>query len=478
MLGNTIASTISLCGCLRRATFTVGRATAKLTVMLRRLLINGPFARLWLSGAVSWVGDFVFDTTVLLWVSTVLAKGQPWAPAAASGVLLAVLVPGIVVGPLAGVFVDRWDPRRTMLWSDAIRAVVVGMLVVLPSLPDGTLPVAAQLMVVYAAVVLNTVVSRFFTPARFRVIADVVPEADQSRASGLTEATIATAAIVGPPLAAPLLFTAGVEWALVLNALSFAFSYAVIWNVRIPRAESAAASEGGTGFWQEFLAGLETIVHNRILVSMLVMGMIANIAAQTFNALGLFFVIDNLHTQARFFGFQDTMMGIGVVLGALATGWVAPRVGQVRTIWLSMLAFGVLLGAHARMSNFIVALGILLLAAMPLGGMNTAFTPLMIRAVPRAMLGRVSATFVPGVQSVGTAGVAVVGWLSSSVLSGMDSSVLGVHFGTYDTILLCGGILVVISAVYGMLALRNADVVSEAAGERFDEPANEDVTTA
>src|SRR5262249_41162057 len=133
--------------------------------MMNQFLINRRFARIWLAGAISWVGDFVFDTTVLLWVSTVLARGQPWAPAAASGVLMAVLIPSVVVGPLAGVFVDRWDPRRTMLWSDAISAVLVGSLAALPLLPSGVMSVRAELAIVYAAVVLLTVVSRFFTPA-------------------------------------------------------------------------------------------------------------------------------------------------------------------------------------------------------------------------------------------------------------------------------------------------------------------------
>jgi MFS family permease len=104
---------------------TTAGGAGKIPAMLGRLLINRQFARVWVSGAVSRVGDFVFDTTVLLWISTILAKGQPWAPAAASGVLIAVLVPSVVVGPLAGVFVDRWDPRRTMLWSDAIRALLI-----------------------------------------------------------------------------------------------------------------------------------------------------------------------------------------------------------------------------------------------------------------------------------------------------------------------------------------------------------------
>jgi len=219
--------------------------------LLIRLLVNRQFAQVWLAGAVSTVGDFVFDTTVLLWISTVLARGQPWAPTAASGVLIAVLVPTVAVGPLPGVFVDRWDPRRTMLWSDAIRAVLVGGgLVALPLLPSGTLPVPVELAVVYAAIVCNTVVSRFFVPARFTIIADLVPEHKQSRASSITQATGAAAGIIGPPLAAPLLFTAGVEWALALNALSFVFSFAVIRSVRAPAAPvrgSAVGDAGGSG---------------------------------------------------------------------------------------------------------------------------------------------------------------------------------------------------------------------------------------
>ncbi|WP_157181070.1 MFS transporter [Actinopolymorpha alba] len=431
--------------------------------MVNRLLINRAFAGVWSAGAVSWVGDFVFDTTVLLWISTVLAKDQPWAPAAASGVLLAVLVPGVIAGPIAGVFVDRWDPRRTMLWSDAIRAVLVGALVVLPLLPAGTLPVAVQLTIVYATVVLNTIVSRFFTPARFTIIADIVPEADQPRAAGITQATSAAAGIVGPPLAAPLLFTAGIEWALVVNALSFVLSYLIIWKVRTPKIERKPAPTGerGSGFWQEFLVGVQTIGRSQVLLAILIMGMIANIAAQTFNALGVFFVTDNLNTPARYFGLQDAVMGVGVVVGAALAGWLAPRLGYTRTIWGSMLAFGLCLGVYARTTSFVVALLILLLAAVPLGGMNTAMSPLMIQTVPREVLGRVFATFVPGVQSIGIAGVAFAGWISSSVLRDLDTELLGVHFGTYDTVFLCAGLIVVASGLYGMVALRRATQTSE-----------------
>jgi hypothetical protein len=75
---------------------------------LQRTLINRNYAKLWYGQAVSAVGDCVFGTTLVLWVSQVLANGRSWAPAAVSGILVAASAAFSLVGPFAGVFVDRW----------------------------------------------------------------------------------------------------------------------------------------------------------------------------------------------------------------------------------------------------------------------------------------------------------------------------------------------------------------------------------
>src|SRR6266487_5096001 len=77
-----------------------------------RLRQNRNWRLLWTGQAVSMIGDMVFYTTVMLWIATVIAKGEPWAPAAASGALMATAVPVLLIGPIAGVWVDRWDRRR------------------------------------------------------------------------------------------------------------------------------------------------------------------------------------------------------------------------------------------------------------------------------------------------------------------------------------------------------------------------------
>lgn len=101
-------------------------------------LINRDYTRLWYGQAISVLGDYMYDTTLALWVATRLGRGHSWAPAAMSGVLLAAGAAVLVVGPLAGVFVDRWNRKGLMLRTEVVRAVLVGALAVSRSSPSAS----------------------------------------------------------------------------------------------------------------------------------------------------------------------------------------------------------------------------------------------------------------------------------------------------------------------------------------------------
>ena len=92
---------------------------------LQRTLANRNYAKLWYGQAASTIGDAVFGTTLVLWVSQVLARGAPWAPAAVSGILVAAGIAIALVGPVAGVFVDRWNRKSTMMRTEVVRAAMV-----------------------------------------------------------------------------------------------------------------------------------------------------------------------------------------------------------------------------------------------------------------------------------------------------------------------------------------------------------------
>jgi MFS family permease len=274
------------------------------------LLINRQFALLWSGQSISYLGDFVFDTTLILWVATSIARGQSWAPLAVSGLLVATSLPALLIGPLAGVFVDRWDKRQTMLWTDALRAALVALLLLetvpLPFLPGGRPPIAWQLGIIYGVVCLAGVCSQFFGPSRLALIGDIVEESYRARAVGFLHTTMNLALILGPALAAPLFLALGARWALIINALSFVVSFLALLRMHVPQAARSVAVGQRPHFLREFAEGLRFYRHNRVLVTLLIAGVLFVAGGGFVGALGVFFVTGNLHAPANFYGFLSS----------------------------------------------------------------------------------------------------------------------------------------------------------------------------
>ena len=374
---------------------------------------NRNWRLLWTGQAVSLTGDNFFDITVLLWVATVLARGRPWGPAAASGVLIAEAVPVLAVGPVAGVWVDRWNRRRTMLASDACRAVVIASLVAVPAL-GGRLAPAGQIGFVYAAVAAESCLAQFFNPSRLALLGLVVAPADRAKASGMLQATSSGAAIAGPLLAAPLLFAAGPQWALIINAVSFCLSFASIWLIRLP-ADSAVRAVRGPGFRAEFAAGLRFFSRSRVLVALCAGVVITTLGTGALNVLEVFFLRDDLHSAARWLGVLYAAVGAGAVAGAMLGGWAAGRIGAARVFWLGLVAGGARLLGFSQLASLPVAIGVVGLVGVAFGALNAAAPPLLLASIPQRLIGRVMSVFNPIQQIANIASMAAAGALAAAV---------------------------------------------------------------
>lgn len=436
----------------------------------RPTLVNPAYTRLWFGQAVSSVGDAVFSTTLVLWVATVLAKDKPWAPTAVGGVVLATGAAVLFVGPVAGVFVDRWDRHRTMLRTEALRGWLVALLTAVSCLPARSLPAGVWLTLVYTTVFALNAAARFFAPARFAVVAEIVTgEADRARAAGIAQATGQTAWIVGPPLAAPLLFTVGLRWALLFNALSYLVSYCAIRSVRRrPSGEKpgGAAGPGRTGdrpgVVRELLAGLRFFARSRFLVALLVLAVIGQFGTGALNTLNVFFTTDNLHASPRLYGYLGMAMGIGGITGALCSGRVVQWIGARRTTWIGLLVSGTLLVLYSRQTGFLGGATALFVFEIPLTMLNTAMAPLLLAAAPAAYRGRVVAVFYPVTQLASMLAAALSGWLAGSVPRDTVGSFAGLRFGPVDTIFTVAGAVVVLSGLYAWLALPGTESAEEA----------------
>jgi len=416
----------------------------------------------------------VFYITVQLWIATIIAKGQPWAPAAASGALIAIAVPVLIVGPLAGVYVDRWNRRRTMLVADAARFALIAGLLVLPSLRH-EIPVGAQLGILYAVLAACSCFGQFFDPSRLAVIGAIVPPDRQTQAGAQLQASFSMAQIIGPPIAAPLLITLGVQWALVVNAASFAVSYFCVRAINaslVPPADAPARES----FAAEFRTGIRFFVRNRILMTLAIGFVIALLGNGAVNSLAVFFVPRNLHVSSSWLGTVVGCVGAGALIGALLTSAIARRLRPGTLFWLSLICCGVAFIGLSRATDLIAGLIAAALLGLAAGVLNSVEGPLILSVTPSHLIGRVSAVLTPLAELASIVSMVVAGALASTVLRGFHATVAGVKFGPYDTVFAAAGLLFMIAGIASIVPLSKSGEQLPAA-EVVAEP-TDDVTAA
>lgn len=431
-----------------------------------RTIINRDFTRLWYGQAVSKVGDYVFNTTLVLWIATKLGAHQSWAAGAVSGVLISGLVATFAIAPAAGVFADRWNRKRTMLRMDAVRAVLVGGLAAVAFLPAGKLPVGVWLALIYVVVFAVNAAGTFFGPSRMAVVPDVVNgPAEIAKASGITQSTDALAGMIGPPLAAPLLFAGGVQWAIVINALSYVVSFAMIRTVPIPDNAPTVADKAQSRFWPEFAAGVVFFGKTRVLVVVIVSACIANFGGQAMNTLDVFFTTQNLHAAPKLYGLLGMAAGAGAIVGGLLSTRVVGRIGTVKAVWSTVGTSGLLVLLYARQTSIWAAIPIIFLGLLPVAMVNAAIEPLVIAVTPRPMLGRVVSVIMPVISMTQLGSTVLIGWLFSTVMLHFHTDLAGLHMGPIDTMFAITGLLFLAAAVYAYLMLPRDGVLPAAEPE-------------
>jgi MFS family permease len=439
-----------------------------LTVSLRRRLdhlvraasINRNFTLLWWGQAISSIGDYAWDTALVLWVASYLAAGQSWAPLAVSGVVLAAALPQAVVGPIAGVFVDRWDKRRTMVIMAALQAIIATLLVL--SALNISYPWAGsaqfqnfwRIVAVYIDVVALSICAQFFVPAQFALIKDIVPDKQQDQALETSQAIQGVAVIIGPPVAAALVFGLGVGWALVFNAASFVVVLLAILAIKAPpSAHSLAPGEAGH-FSREFFGGLAYVINHRVLRTILVAEVLTWLGFGALQSLGYFFITENLHAPASDYGLLGADFGVGAIVGALLVTFVGQRIGLERLLWIALVTSGLFVIIMSHLTSFYLALGAAFLFGVSTTAIIVTAGPLALHGTSREFVGRVMAVINPLGRLAALISVVLAGYFASTVLHNFHTDLLGISFGPVDTVFTGMGLLAVIGGIYARISLR------------------------
>jgi len=320
-----------------------------------RLALDGDFSALWVGQLVSFFGDRVHQVAIAF-----LVLGATGSPFAVSAVFLAALLPNLLLGPIAGTLVDRWDHREVMIVSDLLRAATVLLI-----------PVAAatNILLVYPLVFGLTTVTIFFRPARTAVIPRIVAPDELVTANSAMWVGETLADVVGYPVAG--LFVAFLGSALALafwiDAATYLASAVLIATMVIPRvvrAAGAAVGAGLHGVMADLRVGWRFLRGDAVLLANTLQGAVAQVSVGATIALTPVYAAQFLDLGrldgSTAYALLETGVGIGNLVGGFAVGLVGMRLAKGRMVIAGFTMYGLCVVGLGLTGNVAVAIGLML----------------------------------------------------------------------------------------------------------------------
>jgi MFS family permease len=309
------------------------------------LLRNKSFVALWLGQTVSFIGDYFY------WLAIPILVERLTGSTLMVGLsVISTAAPMLFLGPVAGVFVDRWDRRKTMLVADLLRALLV--------LACLTVRSPEQVWVYYLVGFLMSCVSRFFFPAQNAILPRLVNgEGELLAANGLMQIVQTVGLLVGPMLAGFTIGLWGETVAFWADSATFLVSALAILVMRVPHTTAGKQSAGGqlAAVWVELREGVVYLVRSQVMVGVLVCLAVLQLGLGAINVLWVPFFQRTFGVGPEGLGAVDMAQGLGMVIGGLALGVFTARLRRSMLVSWGLAVIGLLIALMGLAPAFSLA---------------------------------------------------------------------------------------------------------------------------
>jgi MFS family permease len=344
------------------------------------------FMRLWAGQTVSRLGSVVTRTAVPLVAVLVLGAG----PAEMAGLVIAASLAVLLVGFVAGAWVDRVRRRPLLIGSDIIRAGV------LFSIPVAHALDALSMNQLYVVMFVDSCLAVVFNAAYPAYVPSLIGTDRLVEGNSKLATSSSIAEIGGPSIAGALVSAFSAPFAVLIDAFSFLASAVSLLLIRTP--EPARPVRGlDIPLRHEILEGLQLIRRHRILYPLAIRSIIGHTAGSFYGVLYTLFLVEELDLEPFVLGVVISAGGIGSLVGSFAAARVIRRLGLGRAfIWSAVGASAIgILTPLAQGPLFLVVLMVLLPQLLG-DGLQTieevAEISLVQGQTPDRILGRVNAT--------------------------------------------------------------------------------------
>lgn len=393
------------------------------------------FALVWLGGLISLTGDW------LLFIGLPLYVYQLTGSTLATGVaVMSRVLPRLLLGSLAGVFVDRWDRRRVM--------IVTNLLLGCGLLPLLAVRSASWLWLVYLVSFAQSSLAQFVEPAEGALLPRLVPAEHLVSANALNALNNNLARLVGPPLGGLVVGVWGLAGVTLLDAASF-FAAAglvalVTVDASVTRVTTAVAARSGwraafVAVWREWRAGLALVRRARPLAVLFLFVALTGVGEGIVSTLFVPFVTKVLGSNGVGFGLVAASQAVGGLLGSAAIGQVGQRVTPGRLLGLGAVGLGAIdlaaFNAYHVVPGLAPVLVLMTVVGLPAAGLQVGALTLLQTAIADAYRGRIFGAF-------GT--TQALAMLIGAALAGLLGDLVGIVavLNTQGAVYVAGGVMV------------------------------------
>ena len=342
--------------------------------------------KLWAGQTVSELGSVVTRTAVPLVALLVLGAG----PFEMALIVVSASLAVLLVGLLAGAWVDRLRRRPLLIWADAIRAVL------LFSIPAAYLADVLRMEYLYVVVFLEGSLGALFDAAYPAYVPSLIGVDRVVEGNSKLATSSSLAEIGGPGLAGGLVQLIGAPFAILVDAISFGVSAISLGLIRRPEPARPARTTP-TPIRHEIAEGLRLVGRHPLLIPLTLRSVIAHVAGSFYGVLYTIYLIEDLHLSPLLLGVVVSAGGVGSLVGSVLASRVIGRLGfGPALIWAAIGASVV--GVLTPLAGGPLALAVLMVFLPQLvgDGLQTiegiAELSLIQRVIPDRLLGRVNAT--------------------------------------------------------------------------------------
>ncbi|MFQ9310394.1 MAG: MFS transporter [Paraclostridium sordellii] len=365
---------------------------------LETKLWNKNFFLLWQGQMVSVLGDVFYLMALNFWMLEITGS------TALMGMLSAVtMLPKIILGPFAGVFVDRWDRKKLIVLTDLIRGVIVTFVGI-----AGVMGFI-QVWMVFIVGIISGICAAFFNPAINSSRPDIVPEDKLLKANSVTSLAQSGMDMIGNAVGGVLYVLIGAPYMFLLNGISYLFSAFTEIFITIPKVKR---EEKEITFIEDFKIGIKFLNNFKVYKKMFICSSIINFFGNAGMILLIPYFKETEFLGTQKYGFAMMILAMGMVFGSILLSIKGiKRENKFKVFNISLVSCTTLLLAAIITNNYIVLLLCWLFGFFFNVIFNTIFSTAAMSTIPSDIRGKVMA-----ITSAISMGLVPIGQLLAGVL--------------------------------------------------------------